>query len=238
VSRSGGGELRALLQRLRLPVESEPALGVLLDLLARPDAPTSIRDRRRAIDVHLGDSLVAVELGDVRAASVLADLGAGAGLPGLALAAVLPRTQVVLVEAARRKCDFLRLAVAAMELDNVEVVRGRVEEWSNGIARCDVVCARAVAVLPVLCEYAAPLLRDGGVLVAWKGAVDEAEATDAAVAAAHLGLAAEPVRSVVPYPGSQRRTLHVIRKIAPTPPSFPRRAGVATKRPLSAKNLR
>ncbi len=238
MSRSDGGNLRAMLERFRLPIESEAALGVLLDLLAKPDAPTSVHDRRRAVDVHLADSLVAVELDEVRAASMIADLGAGAGLPGLALAAVLPWAHVVLVESARRKCDFLRLAVAAMKLDNVEVIWGRAEEWRIGIAQCDVVCARAVAALPVLCEYAAPLLRDGGVLVAWKGAVDETEAADAAAAAGHLGLTAESVRSVVPYPGSQRRTLHVLRKIAPTPPNFPRRAGIATKRPLSAKNLR
>jgi 16S rRNA (guanine527-N7)-methyltransferase len=76
------------------------------------------------------------------------------------------------------------------------------------------------------------------VLIAWKGAIDEAEAGDAAAAAQHLGMAIEPVRSVVPFAGSQRRTLHVLRKIAATPPEFPRRAGMATKRPLSAKKLR
>jgi 16S rRNA (guanine527-N7)-methyltransferase len=92
--------------------------------------------------------------------------------------------------------------------------------------------------MPVLCEYAAPLLRDGGVLVAWKGAVSEAEAADEKAAAEHLGLRLEPVRSVVPFPGSERRTLHVLRKVAPTPSNYPRRPGIATKRPLSATNLR
>ena len=74
--------------------------------------------------------------------------------------------------------------------------------------------------------------------MAWKGAVDDTEAADAAAAARHLGLAPEQVRAVVPFPGSERRTLHVLRKTAPTPPGFPRRAGMATKRPLSAKNVR
>jgi 16S rRNA (guanine527-N7)-methyltransferase len=101
-----------------------------------------------------------------------------------------------------------------------------------------VVCARALAALPVLYEYAAPLLREGGVLVAWKGAVGESEVADADAAAAHLGLAPEPVRSVVPFPRSERRTLYVVRKVAPTPANYPRRPGIATKRPLSAKNLR
>jgi 16S rRNA (guanine527-N7)-methyltransferase len=125
-----------------------------------------------------------------------------------------------------------------MGLEHVEVVWARAEEWREGIGACDVVCARALAALPVLCEYAAPLLRDGGVLVAWKGAIDATEAADGAAAAAHLGMAPEAVVPVVPFPGSERRTLHVVRKVAPTPPRFPRRAGMATKRPLSAKNVR
>jgi 16S rRNA (guanine527-N7)-methyltransferase len=169
---------------------------------------------------------------------VIADLGAGAGLPGLVLAAVLPCARVFLIESVRRKCEFLRRAVGAMGLENVEVVWSRAEGWRDGVGSCDAVCARALAALPVLCEYAAPLLRDRGVLVAWKGAVDDVEAADAAAAAAHLGLAIEPVRAVVPFAGSVRRSLHVIRKIAPTPPDFPRRPGMATKRPLTAKSLR
>ena len=59
-----------------------------------------------------------------------------------------------------------------MGLANAEVVCGRAEAWADGLGRCDVVTARALAALPVLCEYAAPLLREGGVLVAWKGAVE------------------------------------------------------------------
>ena len=89
----------------------------------------------------------------------------------------------------------------------------------------DVVTARALAALPVLCEYAAPLLDDRGVLVAWKGEVPESEAEDGRAAAAELGLEPLEVRSVTPYPGSRARTLHVFHKVAPTPARFPRRAG-------------
>ena len=79
----------------------------------------------------------------------------------------------------------------------------------------------------------------GGVLVAWKGAIDDDGGRGRRRGRASTsGLAPEPVRSVVPFAGSERRTLHVLRKIAPTPPGFPRRAGMATKRPLTAKKLR
>jgi 16S rRNA (guanine527-N7)-methyltransferase len=230
-------DLDGLVARSGLPDAAAGRLGVLLERLAVPDAPTSVHDPDRALRVHIADSLAGLEVPEVRAARVIADLGAGAGLPGLVLAAALPDAQVRLVESVGRKCEFLRATAAAMSLENVDVVWARAEEWSDGLGRCDVVCARALAALAVLCEYAAPLLREGGVLVAWKGAIDAPEADDATAAAAHLGLAPEPVRAVAPFAGSERRTLHVLRKIAPTPPGFPRRPGMATKRPLTAKKL-
>ena len=122
--------------------------------------------------------------------------------------------------------------MAAGGLENVDVVHARAEEWADGIGGQDVVCARALAALPVLCEYAAPLLADGGVLVAWKGAVPPDEASAGERAAALLGLEPVEVRAVDPYPAAQRRTLHVYRKVAPTPERFPRRPGMAVKRPL------
>jgi len=230
--------LRQLVERFGLPHDVAERLAVLLDRLEAPEAPTSVHDPARAVDVHLADSLSGLEVPELGAAGLLADLGAGAGLPGLVLAATLGHAQVALVEAAARKCTFLRRTVAAMALENVEVVCARVEEWREGRSGCDVVTARALAPLPVLCEYAAPLLRDGGVLVAWKGAVAPQEAADGDAAAAYFGLVPDPVRSVAPYPGSERRTLHVLRKTAPTPPGFPRRPGMAAKRPLSARTPR
>jgi len=207
-------------------------------MLAAPTAPTAVHDPHRGADVHIADSLAGLEIPEIRKAGLIADLGSGAGLPGLVLAAVLPDAQVVLVESASRKCEFQRSAVAAMGLVNVQVVWARAEEWSDGIGRCDVVCARALAPLPVLYEYAAPLLRLEGVFVAWKAAVAAVEASDASAAATRLGLSPEAVQSVVPFAGAERRTLHVARKVAPTPPGYPRRAGMAAKRPLTAKTVR
>ena len=225
MSRSSERALDGLLRRYELPAGAGEALGVLLELLGQPEAPTSVHEPRRGVEVHIADSLAGLEVDELRTARLIADLGAGAGLPGLVLATALPDSHVVLVEAARRRCEFLRAAAAAMGLENAEVVWARAEEWHEGTGRCDVVAARALAALPVLCEYAAPLLREGGVLVAWKGAVAQSEVADATAAAAHLGLAAEPVRSVVPFPRSERRTLHVLRKAAPTPRELPPPAG-------------
>lgn len=222
-----------LAQRWGLGASAVRSLGALLDVLeADPHAPTPVRAREEAADVHLADSLAALEVPAVREAARIADLGAGAGFPGLALAAALPQARVALVESAGRKCEFLARAAGAAGLANVEVVHARAEEWDDGIGACDVVTARALAALPVLAEYAAPLLREGGVLVAWKGRRDPEEEGAGAAAAAQLGLELDEVRRVQPFPAARDRHLHVYRKTAPTPDRFPRRAGMATKRPL------
>ena len=98
--------------------------------------------------------------------------------------------------------------------------------------------ARALAALPVLCEYSAPLLAEGGLLIAWKGTVDERETAAGARAAAELGLEGAGVHAVDPYPGAGPATLHTFRKVAPTPARFPRRPGMARKRPLGAASDR
>ena len=215
------------------------ALDAILALQAEdPTAPTTVSEPGAAADRHVADSLVAVDLPAVRHARRIADLGSGAGWPGLALAAALPDARVALVESAIRHCRYLERAVAAGRLENVEVVHARAEEWAEGLNAHDVVTVRAVAALPVLCEYAAPLLAGGGVLVAWKGAVDDDEATDGATAAALLGLEPAEVLAVDPYPAAERRTLHLYRKVAPTPERFPRRAGMALKRPLVRRTSR
>ena len=178
--------------------------------------------------MHVDDSLVAVPFVPE---GRIADLGSGAGVPGLVLASALPDRSFALIESARRKCKFISETAAAMGLGNVEVLHARAEEVRREF---ECVCARALAALPVLCEYAAPLLADGGVAIFWKGAVGVDEATDGRYAASVLGLSEPEVVPVSPFPGSRRRTLWIFRKAAATPDRFPRRPGMAAKRPLSA----
>jgi 16S rRNA (guanine527-N7)-methyltransferase len=227
------------LEELGLPAAGVAALRAVLELQAHdPAASTTVRDPAEAVDRHVADSLVALELAEVRRARRIADLGAGAGWPGLALAAALPEASVALVESAVRHCRYLERAVAAAGLANASVVHARAEAWPEGIGAHDLVTARALAALPVLCEYAAPLLAEGGALVAWKASVSDAEARAGAAAAAVLGLEVGEVRRVAPYPSAERRTLHVFRKVAVTPERFPRRPGMAVKRPLGAGERR
>jgi 16S rRNA (guanine527-N7)-methyltransferase len=230
-----GVEIAALIERYGLPPDTATGFVALLAALAAdPHAPTTVRAEAEAVHAHLADTLVALELLEVRAARMLADLGAGAGFPGLPLALALPEATVALVESNARKCETIGRLAAAAGAENVRLVPERVESWDAGIGMCDVVTARALAPLAVIAEYAAPLLRDDGLLVAWKGRRDPDEERAGAAAAAQLGLALDHVRAVDPYPGAAHRHLHVLRKVAPTPARFPRRPGMARKRPLGA----
>jgi 16S rRNA (guanine527-N7)-methyltransferase len=127
-----------------------------------------------------------------------------------------------------------RLAAAA-GVENARAVPSRAEEWAAGEGReaYDAVTARAVAPLAVLAEYAAPLLRQDGVLVAWKGSRDSAEEAAGNAAAGALGMTAASVIPVAPFAAARNRHLHVFTKREPTPPGFPRRPGMARKRPLA-----
>jgi len=203
-------------------------------LAAEPDPPTTIRDPPDVLEQHIADSLAGLTVPALREATTVADVGAGAGFPGLALALALPGSRVDLIEAAGRKGEVIDRLATAAGATNVRVVSARVETWGagGGSSAYDAVTVRAVGPLAVLCEYAAPLLRPGGTLVAWKGARDAREERDGAVAASTLGLRPVEVRSVEPFPGAHSRHLHVFVKDEATPARFPRRIGVAAKRPL------
>jgi 16S rRNA (guanine527-N7)-methyltransferase len=227
--------LRELAARYELPAAAAERLGALLELVARePSAITSVRDPAEGVDVHLADSLVALDLPEVRGARRLADLGSGGGFPGLVLAIALPEAHVALVESVSRKCAFLRGAVEALALGNVEVVCGRAEDWPDGLGAHDLVTARALAPLSVLVEYAAPLLASGGHLVAWKGRIEGVETADGRAAAAALGMSEPSAIAVSPFAGAGDRYLYLNSKVSMTPPGYPRRSGMARKRPIRA----
>jgi 16S rRNA (guanine527-N7)-methyltransferase len=192
------------------------------------------------MEVHVADSLSGLEVPELASARRIADIGAGAGFPGMVLAIAIPRAQVDLIESAGRKTAVTDRLIQAAELSNARSITARVEDYARveaalggGREAYDAVTARAVGPLAVLVEYAAPLLRPDGVLVAWKGARDSADEAGGAAAAEKVGMAVKKVVPVQPYPASENRHLHVYRKIAPTPERFPRRAGMARKRPLA-----
>jgi 16S rRNA (guanine527-N7)-methyltransferase len=166
--------------------------------------------------VLLEDSLRAADLVR-RFPGPVVDVGSGGGAPGIPLAAALPEREVVLLEAQRKKCAFLERAARAFP--NVRVVWGRAEEQE--VDCFGVAVAKALAPPPVAAEWCLALVRPGGAAILWVGP----SADVAAVARVSEQLGGGPPE--------EHNGLLVLPKVEPTPPRFPRRPGVARKRPLA-----
>ena len=185
------------------------------ELVATPGlTAVSGEDARR---VHLDESLAALETVE-RFEGPIVDVGSGGGAPGIPLAHALPEREVTLLEATRRKCEFLERWTT--ELPNLRVVCGRAEE--QPVDTWGVAVAKALAPPPVAAEWCMPLVAPGGAAVLYVGPTAQAE--QVARVAEQLAAELEPDSP----PG-----LLVLRKLGPTPPGFPRRPGVARKRPLA-----
>jgi 16S rRNA (guanine527-N7)-methyltransferase len=192
---------------------SEPVDAWLRALLAAPGL-TAIDTLAEARRMLVDDALRARPLVE-RFAGPVVDVGSGGGSPGIPLAVALPGRELTLLEAERRKCDFLRRWAPP----NARVVWGRAEEqppetWA-------VALAKALAQPPVAAEWCLPLVRVGGAVILWMGPSADREAV-ARVSELLGGGAPEEHEGLVVLP-----------KLAPTPAGFPRRPGVAKKRPLA-----
>ena len=165
----------------------------------------------------------------------LIDVGTGAGFPGLPLKIVCPQMQLTLVEATGKKVKFCEHVVGALQLSGVSVIKARAEELGRDPAhreQYDWAVARAVAEMPTLAEYLLPLVKRGGRAVAQKGQDAPAETQTAEGAVKRLGGELEQIVPVE-LPGIvEPRYLVVFKKIAATPPAYPRRVGVPAKTPL------
>ena len=222
----------------RLDDEQRARLAELVELLvADHTAPSAVRSREEAWRVHVADALSGLGVPALARSARICDVGSGAGLPGLVLAVALPVARVDLLESVGRKCDFMRAAIGRIGIDRARVVCERAENWGaapGGAAAYDAVTARAIGRLATIAELASPLLREGGVLVAWKGRRNPDEETELERAAERLAIRPVEVRAAAPYAGSRHRHLHVLVKTGPTPEGLPRRPGMAKKRPFGA----
>jgi 16S rRNA (guanine527-N7)-methyltransferase len=213
------------------------SLTTVLGLLAAERASVSSVIDDRAWKVHVEDSLTGLDVPELRAARRIADLGSGAGFPGLVLAVALPRASIDMIESIGRKTTFIARAASEAGIGNAAAITARAEDVAReeppagGRESYDVVTARAVGRLSTLAELASPLLKEGGVLVAWKGKRDEEEERQMDRASASLAMTPEQILDVGHRAGSKHRHLHVLRKSAPAPPDLPRKSGMAKKRP-------
>ncbi len=196
---------------------------------------TAIRDQEGIRTKHFLDSFSCVLAWGANPPERLIDVGTGAGFPGIPLKIIYPSMHLTLVDSVGKKVKFCRHMVEKLHLDKVTVIQARAEEigqMEEHRERYDWAVARAVARMRVLAEYLLPLVRLGGVALAQKGESGPAEVHAAERAIQVLG---GHVRQLLPVtlPGVvEERYLVVIDKIAATPPLYPRRPGVPTRRPL------
>ncbi len=232
----------------RLLAADAPALGASLDpvffdaaerfvdLLLSANARlnlTRIVEPAEVARLHLLDALSALPILDAVQPARAIDIGTGGGVPGLVLALARPGVAWTLVDSVGKKADALRGFVAALAIAGVSVVAERAEALGRDTQHReshDVATARACASLPVLAEYAFPLVRRGGVVVAWKGAVSDTELAAGRAATSTLGGRTTVRETGIGALGHHRFV--VLEKVADTPRRFPRRPGEPARRPL------
>jgi 16S rRNA (guanine527-N7)-methyltransferase len=215
-------------------------LSTYADLLATYTLANVIgtNDRETIVLDHLLDSLTCLTAKSMFGECSLVDVGTGAGLPGIPLAIACPQLRVTLLEATEKKVRFLKYARAQLGLANLDILHARAEETGRELRyrdAFDLAVARAVASLAVVVEYCAPLVRPGGHMLAMKGQLGEDELSAGSVAAHELGAQLRKVRQVDYYPHvpQKKRQLVLFNKVGDTPGAFPRRVGLAKRRPLS-----
>ena len=196
---------------------------------------TAIREAEDIRTKHFLDSLTPYTDMHVSTPERLVDIGTGAGFPGIPLKILFPNMQLTLVESVGKKAGFCRHIVDTLQLENVEVLSTRAEELGqNPLYRekYDWAVGRAVAAMPVLAEYLLPLVKIGGAMLALKGENAHAEAQSAEKAFRVLGGSLRKITKVI-LPGVvDERYLVIVDKKAATPLQFPRRTGIAQKKPL------
>jgi 16S rRNA (guanine527-N7)-methyltransferase len=206
---------------------NDPRLERFCDLLT--DAPVRLTavPREQAYDRHVADALAGLHLVDATAGDIV-DVGSGTGVPGLVLALVRPDRAVHLVESVQKKAAVLTAIATELGAHNVDVRAERAEDLGRGAGRdrYGLAVCRALAPPPVAIELCLPLVRPGGRLVIWAGETDAG-----AVERAALEVGGE-LETIEPAPGD-RRSFVVVAKTGPTPERFPRRPGMAAKRPLA-----
>lgn len=184
---------------------------------------------------HFLDSLSCLKVDQFRPPGRVIDIGTGAGFPGIPIKILFPQFDMTLVESVGKKVKFCQHVIDSLELQGLQIIKERAEvlgRQSEHRERYDWGLARAVAKAPVVLEYLLPFVRVGGRAILQKGETGPAEMHQAENALRMLGGEVEQIHAVELPRVTEPRHIITLRKIAATPPKYPRRPGIATKRPL------
>ena len=192
------------------------------------------REQERLWERHLDDAFGLAAIRRPKPGERWADLGSGAGLPGLPLAVAHPATSFTLIDAHRRRLDWIEDTATRLHLNNITVVHARLEDYGRGAAResFDVATARALGSLPVVAELGLPLVAVGGQLLVPRGQPESDELEQAASACEQLGGRIYDVIPNLSSPIDRIGFVVIMAKIAATSPRFPRRSGMPARTPL------
>lgn len=194
---------------------------------------TAITDPAGIADKHFIDSLLLLSAVDVKNGARIADIGTGAGFPSVPVKIVRGDIDITLVDSLNKRINFLNELSSALDVDSV-CIHARAEELARNKSyreAFDVVCARAVAKLPALCEYCLPFVKTGGVFAALKGPDANTEAQLAANAIKILGGKIDKICDFT-LPDGDKRCIVVVKKISQTPTKYPRQSVKISKCPL------
>ena len=192
---------------------------------------TAITDREEFVQKHLVDSLLCAETLEFTEASSICDVGTGGGFPGVPLAVCYPEKEFVLMDSLAKRIRIVQQICDELSIKNVRAVHGRAEDLARTEdyrEAFDLCVSRAVANMRVLSEYCIPFVRVGGSFIAYKGADCESEIDDSKEAIRRLGGGETEIRKL-PHLG---HSLVIIKKVSPTPKTYPRKAGTPARKPL------
>lgn len=193
---------------------------------------TRITDPQEVILKHFIDSMV---LAKFISGVTFADLGTGAGFPGVPLKILRPDLAIVLMDSLKKRLDFLEVVIDTLNLKGIKTVHARAEDFGRSRhyrGYFDTVSSRAVARLPVLLEYALPVLKVNGLFLAPKGSQFKAELAESSKALLLLGGKVEGIEHLNLGEGAEHRAVIRIRKIKETPSQYPRQAGTPKRYPI------
>lgn len=191
---------------------------------------TSITDRKEVYIKHFYDSLQMENMIDLNKPLILCDIGSGAGFPGIPLKIMYPKLKLILVEAQKKKCVFLKKLTEMLDLPDVSIVNKRAEELASLKESCDIATARAVAENSVLLELAVPLLKVKGIFFSYKGRCPDEKNID--VALNEIGAHIEKTYSYRLPDGMGQRKIYGFMKDKKTKDIYPRKYAAIRKMPL------
>ncbi|WP_302609412.1 16S rRNA (guanine(527)-N(7))-methyltransferase RsmG [uncultured Mitsuokella sp.] len=196
---------------------------------------TAITEAHEVAIKHMVDSLTAYDKTLFHKGVSVIDVGTGAGFPGLPLKIFCPEICLTLMDSLNKRVKFLQTVVDELGLTGVECVHARAEEGARNKKyreQFDIAVSRAVARLPILCEYCLPFVKKGGHFLALKGRAYAEEAEEAKKAIKVMGGSHTEVREVHLPDLEDKRAIIIVTKTMPTPKAYPRKAGTPAKNPL------